>query len=208
MRDMDDVFESLQRSDFRRRFRLRAAEREYLRRKGLGAVLMHGQRFIEERLAPADPPDDGKQTPMRNLPVFVAQHGTATCCRGCLAKWHAIPKGQPLTEEQKAYVLAVLRRWLLDQQVTRWGPCGPVPHPRQSKHRDRMPARLAESSGVSGGFFAYGPDPLPSLWVALRTGIMEEEGTEPGRVSVGPGRRVTLSASPHNARPIPAPAAQ
>jgi hypothetical protein len=113
--DLDELFQRLGRSDFRRRFRLRAPEREYLNRKGLDVVLTHGQRFIQERLAPADPPNDGKQTPMRNHPVFVAQHGTATCCRGCLEKWHAIPKGQPLTEEQKAYILSVLRRWLTGQ---------------------------------------------------------------------------------------------
>jgi hypothetical protein len=97
--DLDELFERLGRTDFRRRFRLRAPEREYLKRKGLDVVLTHGQRFIEERLAPADPPNDG----------------TATCCRGCLAKWHAIPKGHALTEEQKTYILSVLRRWLINQ---------------------------------------------------------------------------------------------
>jgi len=54
--------------------------------RGLDAVMSHGEKFIEERLAPADSPNDGKQTPMRNHPIFVAQHGTATCCRGCLEK--------------------------------------------------------------------------------------------------------------------------
>ena len=91
--DLDEVFERLNRSSFRRRFRLRAAERAYLERKGIHAVMLHGEKFIEEHLAPADPPNDGKQTPMRNHPIFVAQRGTATCCRGCLEKWHGIPKG-------------------------------------------------------------------------------------------------------------------
>ena len=95
--DLDEVFERLARSTFRRRFRLNAAEKEYLERKGLDAVMMHGEKFIDESLAPAEPPNDGKQTPMRNHPIFVAQHGTATCCRGCLEKWHSIPKGHALT---------------------------------------------------------------------------------------------------------------
>ena len=112
---MDRVFERLAGSPFRRRFRLRAAEREYLERKGLETVLAHGEKFIEERLAPASLANDGKQTPMRNHPIFVAQHATATCCRGCLEKWHAIPKGHALTADEKQYVLAVLRRWLLSQ---------------------------------------------------------------------------------------------
>jgi hypothetical protein len=34
---------------------------------------------------------------MRGHPVFIAQHATATCCRGCLAKWHDIPAGRALT---------------------------------------------------------------------------------------------------------------
>ena len=118
MRDLDDLFERLQRSAFRRRFRLRDAERQYLLNKGLEVVLEHGAGFIEKRLAPADPPNDGKQTPMRNHPVFVAQHATATCCRGCLEKWHAIPKGRELTADEEEYILAVIRRWLTSQQET------------------------------------------------------------------------------------------
>ena len=115
MSDLDDVFERLQRSPFRRKFRLRDAERDYLSRKGLDAVLDHGRDFVAKRLAPAYPANDGKQTPMRNHPVFVAQHATATCCRGCLEKWHAIPKGRELTEEETRYVLDVLRRWSYSQ---------------------------------------------------------------------------------------------
>jgi Domain of unknown function (DUF4186) len=114
--DLDEVFERLNRSDFRRRFRLRAAEREYLERKGLDAVMLHGEKFIVRGvLPPTNPPNDGKLTPMRNHSIFVAQHGTATCCRGCLEKWHSIPKGHALTTEEKAYVLSVLRRWLISQ---------------------------------------------------------------------------------------------
>jgi hypothetical protein len=115
---LDDVFERLSRSKFRRRFYLRAAEKEYLESRGLDTVLSHGAEFIEERLAPANPRNDGKQTPMRNHPIFVAQHATGTCCRGCLEKWHSIPKGHPLTSEQKAYILSVLRRWLVAQEGT------------------------------------------------------------------------------------------
>ncbi len=72
--DLDEVFERLARFSFRHRFRLRAAEKEYLE-QGLETVMSHGEKFIEERLAPADPPNDGKQTPIRNHPIFVAQHG-------------------------------------------------------------------------------------------------------------------------------------
>jgi hypothetical protein len=72
-------------------------------------------RFIDERLAAAEPRNDGRQTPWRNHPVFVAQHATATCCRGCLEKTHGIAKGYALTAEEKAHVLAAIERWLRSQ---------------------------------------------------------------------------------------------
>lgn len=76
--------------------------------------MRHASDFIDKRLSPAEPPNDGKQTPMRGHPVFVAQHATATCCRTCLQKWHHIAKGSELTPGQKAYVLSVIEKWLLD----------------------------------------------------------------------------------------------
>jgi Domain of unknown function (DUF4186) len=112
MRNIDEVFDNLKRSSFRQRFRLQGPEREYLDRKGLDVVMTHAVDFVEERLAPAQPANDGKQTPMRKHPVFVAQHATATCCRGCLDKWHAIPKGRELSTAEKQHVQGVIRRWL------------------------------------------------------------------------------------------------
>lgn len=115
-RDLDEVFAALGRSDFRRRFRLRGRELEYLRRKGLPTVLEHAASFVEQRLAPASPINDGRQTPMGNHPAFVAQHATATCCRGCLEKWHRIPKGRALDAAEQEYVVEVIRRWLTRQE--------------------------------------------------------------------------------------------
>jgi hypothetical protein len=112
MRDPDELFLALAQSKFRSRFRLGAKETSYLNEKTLAVVLEHGRRFIIERLADARPKNDGRQTPMRGHPIFVAQHATATCCRGCLAKWHRIPPGEPLTPEQIDYIIAVLARWL------------------------------------------------------------------------------------------------
>ena len=117
MRDIDELFAVLGRSRFRSRFRLSGKEAEYLRDKGLVTVLQHARDFVTKRLADANPANDGRQTPMRNHPVFVAQHATGTCCRGCLAKWHRIPKGNPLTQEQIDYIVEVLRRWLARQNI-------------------------------------------------------------------------------------------
>lgn len=112
MRDLDTVFDALAASPFRQRMRLNAKDRAYLEEKGIERVLEHARDFIDKRLAPASPANDGKQTPMRGHPAFVAQHATATCCRSCLAKWHDIEVGQDLTDEEKRHVLAALRRWL------------------------------------------------------------------------------------------------
>lgn len=124
---LEDVFERLQRSAFRRRFRLRTAEAEYLRAKGIETILRHAADFVERRLAPVCPVNDGKQTPMRGHPVFVAQHATGTCCRGCLAKWHGIPAGQALSAGEKDYVLAILRRWIEQQPGASSRPPAPLP---------------------------------------------------------------------------------
>jgi hypothetical protein len=115
MRDLDDLFAALRRSAFRRRFRLGAKERDYLRARGLAAVLAHASDFVARRLAPANPENDGRQTPFRNHPVFIAQHATATCCRKCLARWHRIPPGRPLTAEEAQYIARVIERWLAGQ---------------------------------------------------------------------------------------------
>ncbi len=112
VRSLDDVFTALAGSEFRRRQRLGPSERAYLEEKGIAAILVHAEDFIARRLAPAHPMKDGRQTPWRGHPVFVAQHATATCCRGCLAKYHDIPKGTELTDEQQAHVIAALERWL------------------------------------------------------------------------------------------------
>jgi hypothetical protein len=117
MRDMDELFAALGRSKFRSRFRLTGKEAEYLRKKSMATILQHARDFITNRLADANPANDGRQTPMRNHPVFIAQHATGTCCRGCLAKWHHIPKDRPLTQEQIDYIVEVLKRWLAGQNI-------------------------------------------------------------------------------------------
>jgi hypothetical protein len=116
MRDPDDLFAALGQSSFRRRIRLRGAELAWLRGRGMQTVLRHADEMIAARLAPAQPPNDGRQTPMRGHPVFLAQHATGTCCRGCLAKWHRIPKGHELTPGERAYVVSIIERWIRDQE--------------------------------------------------------------------------------------------
>ncbi|HEY4648361.1 MAG TPA: DUF4186 domain-containing protein [Gemmatimonadales bacterium] len=115
MRERDEVFSRLAQSAFRQRFRLADREQSYLEERGLETILEHARRFIDQRLAPEFPHRDGKQTPYRGHPVFVAQHATATCCRGCLQRWHGIARGRALTRAEREHVLAVLERWLGNQ---------------------------------------------------------------------------------------------
>ncbi|MDE0292243.1 MAG: DUF4186 domain-containing protein [Candidatus Dadabacteria bacterium] len=114
---LENVFRRLSRSRFRSGVRLNAKETSYLRQKGLPEVLSHGRDFLEKRLAPALPPNDGKQTPWGGHPVFRAQHATATCCRSCLLKWHGIPKKRKLTEQEIDYILLVIETWLSAQSA-------------------------------------------------------------------------------------------
>ena len=109
---IDEAFARLGRPSFRRRFRLQGRELAYLQTWGLPHVMNQAEEIIRKRVAAASIPNDGRQTPWRNHPVFVAQHATATCCRGCLAKVHEIPAGHELTSDEMKHVLAVIERWL------------------------------------------------------------------------------------------------
>ncbi|ENZ8426703.1 MULTISPECIES: DUF4186 domain-containing protein [Klebsiella] len=113
MSAMETLFARLGRSTFRSRFHLGAKERQYCYDKGPEVIDSHAADFIAKRLAPAQIANDGKQTPMRGHPVFIAQHATATCCRGCLEKWHAIPRGRELSGEEQRYVVQVIHHWLV-----------------------------------------------------------------------------------------------
>lgn len=112
MTAIDTLFTRLARSNFRQRFHLSAKDRDYCYSKGKTTVASHAADFIARRLAPAEPANDGKQTPMRGHPVFIAQHATATCCRGCLAKWHGIALHRPLSDEEQRYIVEVILYWI------------------------------------------------------------------------------------------------
>ena len=115
--DVTDLFERLSKSDFRSKFHLSNKDKEYIEEKGLATIRKHAEDFVAKRLAPVYIPNDGKQTPMRGHPVFLAQHATGCCCRGCFAKWHHIPAGRQLTNEGQQYAVAVLMAWI-EKQMT------------------------------------------------------------------------------------------
>jgi hypothetical protein len=135
-RHLDALFARLDASSYHRRRRLLPPERDHLDARGLDEVLAHARRFIEERVAPAHHPDDGRQTPHRGHPVFIAQHATGTCCRRCLRTWHGIPPGCTLTRREVDYVVAVIGAWLAREA----GP-GAVLEPTRTRPEARTRAR-------------------------------------------------------------------
>ena len=110
--DLRGLFERLSKSPFRSKFHLSTKDKAYIESKGIDTIRRHAADFVAKRLASAYHPNDGKQTPMRGHPVFVAQHATGCCCRGCLSKWHHIPGGRALTAEEQQYVVCVLMEWI------------------------------------------------------------------------------------------------
>ncbi len=109
---MDTILARLKTSRFRASFTLRQKERDYLARKGMDEIKKEAYEFIRFRLAPALPKNDGKQTPIKIHPVFIAQHATATCCRKCLEKWHNIPQGIALTSQHIDFIVTLIMAWL------------------------------------------------------------------------------------------------
>ena len=119
--EIDDRIERASARPFGRRFHLRGRERATAALRGPQTMRAHAAEIIAERLAPAEPRNDGRQTPYRNHPVFVAQHATATCCRSCLEAWHGIAKGHQLDHAERAYVVEVIGRWI-DRELATAGP--------------------------------------------------------------------------------------
>lgn len=107
--------EALNKSKFRSGFKLKEKEKEYIKQKGLEKIEEHAYDFITKRLAPKYIKNDGKQTPMKGHPVFIAQHATACCCRGCLFKWHKIRENKDLNQKEIKYIVDLIIEWIKRQ---------------------------------------------------------------------------------------------
>ncbi len=109
---MEEILYRLSLSKFRSSFHLTKYMKEYINEKGLDVIEKHAYDFINTRLRPSYIKNDGKQTPMKGHPVFIAQHACACCCRGCLEKWHHIEKGRELTDKEVDYIVKLLMEWI------------------------------------------------------------------------------------------------
>ncbi|MFG2193173.1 DUF4186 domain-containing protein [Streptomyces sp. NPDC048639] len=121
---LDVRLDTIARHPFRAKFRLRGRERAIAELNGPSTLRWHAYDLVNKRLAPAEPYKDGKQTPYRGHPVFVAQHATGTCCRTCLLRCHHIPEGRALGRAERAYVVDVICRWI-ERELA--GPSGEAP---------------------------------------------------------------------------------
>ena len=106
------MLNKLSTSKFRNSFHLRKYMINYIDENGMITIVSHAYDFINKNLRRKDIPNDGKQTPMKGHPVFIAQHACACCCRGCLYKWHKIPKGRELTDNEVNYIVSLLMEWI------------------------------------------------------------------------------------------------
>ena len=111
---MENKLLSLSKSKFRSSFKLKEKDIKYINEKGMDEIIDHAYTFIDKRLSVLND-NDGKQTPMRGHPVFVAQHATATCCRGCLYKWYHIEKDKELTDFEVKYIVNIIMKWIIKQ---------------------------------------------------------------------------------------------
>lgn len=111
---MEDILKRLEKSKFRNSFKLKEKDFIYIKEKSVDKIKEHALDFVNKRLASKYIVNDGKQTPMKGHPVFIAQHATATCCRGCLSKWHHIQKDKELTEKEKEkdYIVNIIMKWI------------------------------------------------------------------------------------------------
>ncbi len=112
MQSRQEALYKLSQSKFRSSFHLKEKDKDYIKEKGMDVIKSHACDFVRNKLAPAYPKNDGKQTPMKGHPVFIAQHACACCCRGCLNKWYKVPVGVELTEIQQDKIVNLLMDWI------------------------------------------------------------------------------------------------
>ncbi|PJM78333.1 DUF4186 domain-containing protein [Bifidobacterium scaligerum] len=106
------TLERLSHSQFRAKFVLSDKDRAYARSKGKAVIDRHAHEMLRDRVGAAEPKNDGRQTPWRGHPVFTAQHATATCCRGCIEKWHHIAQGRALTDDEIDRLSNLVMAWI------------------------------------------------------------------------------------------------
>ena len=110
--NIEEMLNKLSYSKFRSSFHLPKYLKEYTKEKGADTIKNHAYDLIKRGIGDAYPKNDGRQTPTKNHPVYIAMHACACCCRACLYKWHHIPKGRVLTNEEIDYLVNLVMTWI------------------------------------------------------------------------------------------------
>jgi len=96
-------------------FTLGDPEKEYVESRGMEILKLHATDFVNKRLAPAQPKNDGRQTPTKGHPVFIAQHATGCNDRSSLEEFYGIGKGRELTQDEVEMIVDVILRWITEK---------------------------------------------------------------------------------------------
>ena len=97
------------------KFTLGEAEVEYIQSRGIDILRLHATDFIQKRIAPAEPKNDGHQTPTKGHPVFIAQHACGCNDRDTVETFFSLKKGKQLSEKEVTLIVDVLISWMHDQ---------------------------------------------------------------------------------------------
>ncbi|MBS3066936.1 DUF4186 family protein [Candidatus Pacearchaeota archaeon] len=112
---MNLIFQKLNASKFRREIHLSEEEKNFVRDKCLDKIIEDAYNFLDKNIR-SKKDNDGKQTPWRGHPVFVAQHATATCCRKCIKKWYKIPENKNLDDKEVKFFIEIILEWI-DKEI-------------------------------------------------------------------------------------------
>ena len=109
-----EILNKLNKSKFRSKFKLSLFDKCYINEKGVSVIKKHAYDFFYRRLK-IRLKNDGRQTPWKGHPIFIAQHATATCCRKCLERWHGISRGKMLNKKDLDYCVDIVMKWIKRQ---------------------------------------------------------------------------------------------
>ncbi|HEY5652918.1 MAG TPA: DUF4186 family protein [Pontiella sp.] len=94
------------------KFSLGEAEQEYVTSRGMDILRLHAADFVNKRLAPANPKNDGRQTPTKGHPIFIAQHACGCNDRSSLEEFFGYEMGRSLTPDEVERIVDVILLWI------------------------------------------------------------------------------------------------
>ena len=114
-KDITSIRAKLDKDGRSNKFTLGEAEVEYIQSRGIDILRLHATDFIQKRIAPAEPKNDGHQTPTKGHPVFIAQHACGCNDRDAVETFFSLKKGKQLSEKEVTLIVDVLISWMHDQ---------------------------------------------------------------------------------------------